>query len=157
MENQPSDDEIADPAIVRARLLSGWQQAPSTPGLKEIAREILRPRIEAMRGREILYKCRVPWLVRIGRLEVDDEGFRARALPIREVRDGSWHMEMNKPFSFGARWAGFRVLGRAIGIAMLTDHFFPDPEFVARVKRAAEAGAPPAEIAALLRGAMARA
>ena len=143
-------DEVFTHEQLIERLRTGWQLFPSTPGLREAARELIRPIIEAMRGREIIYRCRVPWLVRVDELEVDDEGFRAVATPIKEIRDSFMSLEYKEPFTFGARWIGLHLSGSAVSMNMITDHFFPDPGVVAEVKGAAARNANPSEISEIL-------
>lgn len=149
-------DEVLTHDELIERLRTGWQLYPTTPGLKEAARELIRPIIEAMRGREIIYRCRVPWLIRVDELEVDDDGFRAVAQPIREIRDGLFSMQLEAPFDFSAKWTFLHMCGSAVSMSMITDHFFPDPDVVAEVKAAAARNAEPDEIHKILALASAR-
>ncbi len=143
-------NEILTHDELMERLRNGWQLYPTTPGLKEAARELIRPVIEDMSGREIIYRCRVPWLIRIDELKVDDDGFNAVANPIEEIPDGIFSMSLPSPFDFGARWAFLKMIGSAVSMNMITDHFFPDPTLIAEVKAAAARKAVPNEIAAIL-------
>jgi len=135
MNKQPTPEEL------REGIRTGHSFHMDTPGLKEAAREIIRPFIERMDGQEIIYECRSPWLLRITSLEVDDEGFRATGTPVQEPPDDflSWMLE--KPLNFSARWFGLTMRGSSISMAMVPDCFFPDPAVVAAVKAAAARGA----------------
>ena len=42
----------------------------------------------------------------------------------------------DKPLTFSSKWEGLRLLGKAIGLFMLTDHFSVDPLVVEEVKAA---------------------
>jgi hypothetical protein len=167
MNERPSPEEI------KQGLSTGYSIDPRTPGLQAAARDLLRPIIESMDGQEIVYVCRFARLMRVAYLEVDDEGFRAVATHIHDI--DNWMMlamaerrrrleaaegpirvpppdkaENPNPFNFGARWAGLRMSGSAVCMAMITDHFYADPAVVAEVKAAAARKAPPSEIAAIL-------
>ena len=96
MSEHLSPDEIKD------RLRTGWTLDPVTPGLKVAARDLFRPIIESMKGREIIYRCRVPWLMRVDHLQVENDGFHAVATPIQEIRDGFMSLQYDKPLEFGA-------------------------------------------------------
>lgn len=122
---------------------------PRTPGLKEAARDLFRPLIEPMRNQEIIHRYRVPWLVRIDELEVNDDSFQAFAVPVMEIRDSMSGMDQ-APFWFGAPWEALRMIGSCIQMNMVTDHFLTDPAIVAKIKTAALRGALPSEIAELL-------
>jgi hypothetical protein len=135
---------------LKKRVRTGWQLTPTTPRLCEAAREVIRPSIERMRGEEIIYRCRVPWLMRIISLRVDDQGFRAVAEPVREIRDSSFSVNYENPFKFFAKWEFLHMCGSAICMAMITDHFYMDPAVVAEVKAAGNRNAPPSEIAEIL-------
>ena len=78
-------------------------------------------------------------------------GFEAEAVPIQEIRDGMFTMDMDGPFTFGATWEGLRLIGKSIGLFMLTDHFYTDPAVVDEVKAAAASGATRKEISEILR------
>ena len=132
------------------RIRRGWQLFPNTPGLEDAAREVIRPLVEAMRGREIIYRCRVPWLMRIDELSTDDSRFDAVAMPLKEIRDGDQSTEYPRPFRFGARWVALKMIGSAISMNMLTDHFYTDPDVVDAIKRAAERNSSPSEISKIL-------
>lgn len=144
-----SEENLSIEAL-RERVRTGWMLLPTTPGLREAARDVIRPLVEGMRGQEIIYRCRVPWLMRVTALAVDDKGFRAEAKPIREIRDSIFSMTYRDRCDFAASWEGLYLAGSAICMVMITDHFFTDPALVAEVKAAADRGARPAEIAALL-------
>lgn len=143
-------DEVLTHEQLIERLRTGWQLLPTTPGLKEAARELIRPVIEAMRGREIIYRFRVPWLIRIDELHVDDDGFSAVATPIQEIKDGIFSIKFEKPFTFGGRWDCLHMSGSAVCMNMISDHFFSDPNVVAEVKAAAARNAQPHEIHEIL-------
>jgi hypothetical protein len=137
-------------AELRERVRTGWTLLPTTPGLREAARDVVRPLVEQMCGQEIIYRCRVPWLARVTALRVDEAGFCAQAEPLREIRDGLFSMSYDGAFEFAARWESLHVSGSAICMAMITDHFFTDATLVAEVKAAADRNAPRSEIAAIL-------
>lgn len=145
-----SEEENLSPTQLREKVRTGWSLLPTTPGLREAARDVIRPLVEGMCGREIIYRCRVPWLVRVTALRVDDEGFQAVAEPIREIRDGMFSDALTAPFEFGGAWEMLHLSGDAIAGGMITDHFFTDPALVAEVKALAERNAPRAEIRAAL-------
>ncbi len=145
-----SEEENLSPEQLREKVRTGWQLLPTTPGLREAARDVVRPLVEEMCGQEIIYRCRVAWLVRVTALRVDDDGFHAVAEPIRELRDGMFSRPMDAPFDFGASWESLHLSGEAICMAMITDHFFTDPALVAEVKAMAERNASPREIHAAL-------
>ena len=44
----------------KERLRTGQAAGLNNPGREEAARELFRPIIEQMRGREIIYRCRFP-------------------------------------------------------------------------------------------------
>jgi hypothetical protein len=167
MNERPSPEEI------KKGLRTGYSFDPRTPGLQAAARDLLRPIIESMDGQEIVYVCRFPRLMRVAYLEVDDEGFRAVGTHVHDIdnpimlamaerrrrleaAEGGIRVpppdkaEHPKPFNFGARWAGLRLSGSAVCMAMITDHFYPDPAVVAEVKAAVARNASPSEIAAIL-------
>jgi hypothetical protein len=141
---------------IKQRLRTGWNLDPLTPGLKEAARELIRPVVEKIDGQEIIYVCRVPKLMRVNYLETDDEGFRAVATPVHDLGDRILTIAQSAarqkavkaglpppkcpldttPFQFGARWDFLHMSGSAISMNMLTDHFYPDPAVVAEVKAA---------------------
>ena len=132
------DDEHLTHEELKERLRTGWQLLPDTPGLLEAARELMQPIIEGMRDKEIIYRCRVPWL--------DDEGFAALSTPLLEVPDGMFSMEMPQPFEFGAAWEWMHMNGSAVQANMVTDHFFPAQDVVAQVKAAVARSAKSKEI-----------
>jgi hypothetical protein len=167
MNERPSPEEITQ------GLRTGYSFDPRTPGLQAAARDLLRPIIESLDGQEIVYVCRFPRLMRVAYLEVDDEGFRAVGTHVHDIDNpimlamaerrrrleaakGGIRVppqdkaEHPKPFNFGARWAGLRLSGSAVCMAMITDHFYPDPAVVAEVKAAVVRNASPSEIAAIL-------
>lgn len=155
MNEKPSSEEI------NHGLRTGYSFDPTTPGLQKAARELLRPIIERMDGQEIIYVCRIPRLMRVDYLEVNDDGFRAVGTPIHELGNQIMSMEnqarvwKNKPLDptpvdFSARWVFLRISGAAICMNMLTDHFYTDPALVAEVKAAATRHADPADIRAIL-------
>ena len=143
MSENLSSDEIKD------RLRTGWTLDPMTPGLKMAARDLFRPIIESTKGHEIIYRCRVPWLMRVDHLQVNNDGFRAVATPIQEIRDGFMSLQYSKLLEFGARWHFLRMSGLAICMAMITDRFYAAPAVVAEVKAAAARKVPPSGIAAI--------
>lgn len=129
------------PAELTEGLRTGRSFHPFTPGLKEAARELIRPFIERMDGQEIIYRCRSPWLLRVTSIEIDDEGFSAVGTPAQAPPDDLLSARLEKPFSFGARWTMVTMCGSSISIEMIPDCFFPDPAVVAAVKAAAARGA----------------
>ena len=128
---------------IKERLRTGWTLDFNTPGLEEAARELIRPFIEQMRGREIIYRCRFPWLLRVTSLEVDDRGFRAVGTPAQEPPDDLLSEHLDKPFQFGARWYAMNMKGSSVGMAMVPDRFWPEPAVVAAMKAAAARAAGP--------------
>jgi len=155
MNEKPSLEEI------NHGLRTGYSFEPTTPGLQKAARELLRPIIERMDGQEIIYVCRVPRLLRVDYLEVNDDGFRAVGTPIHELGDEIMSMEnqvrvwKNKPLDptpqdFRSPWVWLRISGGAICMNMVTDHFYTDPALVAEVKAAAARDARQADIRAIL-------
>lgn len=129
------------PAELAEGLRAGRSFHPFTPGLKEVARELIRPFIERMEGREIIYRCRAPWLLRVTSLQVDDEGFSAVGTPAQEPPDDLLSWMLDKPLKFSARWVALTMCGSSISIEMIPDRFFPDPAVVAAVKATAAHGA----------------
>lgn len=129
------------PAELAEGLRAGRSFHPFTPGLKEAARELIRPFIERMDGQEIIYRCRAPWLLRVTSIEFDDEGFSAVGTPAQVPPDDPLSARLEKPFSFGACWTMVTMCGSSISIEMIPDCFFPDPTVVAAVKAAAARGA----------------
>ena len=129
------------PAELAEGLRTGRSFHPFTPGLKEAARELIRPFIERMDGQEIIYRCRAPWLLRVTSLQVDDEGFSAVGTPAQEPPDELLSSMLEKPLKFGARWIALTMCGSSISIDMIPDCFFPEPAVVAAVKAAAARGA----------------
>jgi hypothetical protein len=155
MSENPSPEEIDH------GLRTGYSFDPATPGLQKAARDLLCPIIERMDGQEIIYVCRVPRLVRVDYLEVNDDGFRAVATPIHELGSQIMTMEnqvrdwKNKPLDatpldFSALWVFLRMSGSAICMSMITDHFYTNPALVALVKAAAAKHARQADIRAIL-------
>lgn len=162
---------------IKERLRTGYTFYPTQPGLKEAARELIRPLVEGMKDREIVYVCRGAKLMRVDELRVNDDGFRAVATPLNGLGDRiptmteavilhrafkdrqptreEWRAALNalptdtKPLDFGAPWAWLRLHGSAICMNMLTDCFYPDPALVAEVKAAANRG-DYAEVSAIL-------
>ena len=138
---------------IRQGLRTGYCFDPATPGFQEAARDLLRPIIQRMDGQEIVYVCRFYWLMRIDNLEVDDEGFRAHGTPTHHLdnRFPPWDDQPREPepLDFGAKWRSLRMLGSAICMNTLSDHFFPDPVVVAEVN-AAVARSATKEIPAIL-------
>jgi hypothetical protein len=133
-------DDVS-PTDLAEGLRTGRSFHPFTPGLKEAARELIRPFIERMDGQEIIYRCRAPWLLRITSLQVDDEGFSAVGTPAQEPPDDLLSSMLEKPLKFGARWVALTMCGSSISIDMIPDCFFPDPAVVSAVKAAAARGA----------------
>ena len=136
--------------------------------MKEAARELIRPLVAGMKGREIVYVCRVPKLIRVEQLKTDDEGFHAVAVALhdlgcriptlleaaalertfkgRQPSKEEWRAAVDalppdtKPLGFGAQWIGLRLRGSAICMNMLTDCFYPDPTMMADIKTAVARG-----------------
>jgi len=82
-------DEMLSHEELTKRLRNGWQFDPrTTPGLREAAREVVRPVIEGMREQDIVYCCRSTWLVHVDQLDVDDERFSATATVFKEILHG---------------------------------------------------------------------
>ena len=140
---------------IKQRLRTGWNLDPLTPGLKEAARELIRPVVEKIDGQEIIYVCRVPRLVRVKYLETDDAGFRAVATPVHDLGFKPFNEIFTRhhaakaglppppelpldttPLEFRARWDFLHLIGSAIKMNMITDCFYPDPAVVAEVKAA---------------------
>ena len=71
-------------------------------------------------------------------------------MPLKEIRDGDQSTEYPRPFRFGARWVALKMIGSAISMNMLTDHFYTDPDVVDAIKRAAERNSSPSEISKIL-------
>ncbi len=80
-------DEKLSHEEIKERLRTGYSFYPTQPGLKEAARELVRPLVEKMDGQEIIYVCRVPKLMRVNYLETDDDGFRAVATTLHDLGD----------------------------------------------------------------------
>jgi len=155
---------------IKERLRTGYVFYPTQPGLQQAARELIRPLVEPMKGREIVYVCRVPRLLRVEELKVDDDGFQAVGVHVHDLgcksmeelyrefvdaRAGervepSVQPKNPPPLDFGASWQHLRLSGSAICMNMLTDHFFTDPDLVAEVKAAAARHAAQGEILAIL-------
>ena len=136
---------------------AGGMLRPDTKGLREAARELVRPRVQTMQGREIIYHCRMKWLTLVEELTVTDEGFQAHAVPLLPVPflgipNGSDSEYIPKPFTFGGGWEWFRLCGASIQMNMVTDHFYPEASLVKSVKRAMLRQAAPIEIERLLEG-----
>jgi hypothetical protein len=131
------EEEILTHEQLIEKLRTGWQLFPNTPGLKEAACQLIRPVIEGMQDKEIIYRCRVPWLIHIDKLNVDERGFHAVSTPLQEMRDGPFSTTLPTPFDFGARWEMLHMNGSVVQMNMLTDHFYPDQAVVADVKSAA--------------------
>jgi hypothetical protein len=150
--------EILSHEDLKKKLSNGYMFSPDTPGLQEAARDVLRPIIEKMDGQEIVYETCTVRLVHVSFLEVNDEKFRAVATHVRWVKWGIWHEpggnppEPEKPFEFWGHWLFFHIT-RSGGIKgyMSGEVFYPDPALVGLIKAAADRGAQPKEIAALLR------
>ena len=139
MSENPSPEEIV------AGLRRGYCFDPRTPGLLKAARQLIRPLVAGMDGKEIVYVCRFPRLMRVNYLEVDDQGFRAVATPTHELgalvpsmenNQRSWNLKPldPQPLDIGAHWSGLRLMGKAICVNLLTDHFYVNPALVAEVK-----------------------
>jgi hypothetical protein len=153
-ENMAEDGEVLTHEQLIERLRTGWQLFPNTPGLREAACELMRPVIEGMRGKEIIYRCRVPWLIRIDELTVDDRGFSAVSTPLQEIRDGPFSMPLRSPFEFSAAWIGLHMNGTMVKMNMITDCFYPDQAVVSAIKSAAARGATTKEIQIILNRAL---
>lgn len=135
------------------RIRKGAMFPPDTPGLLEAAREVLRPMVEKLEGQEILYHCRVLTLMRVVYVEVTQARFRVVATPIKYINAGLMYApgaEPTQPLDFGGAWSMWYSFKSGIKAMMVPDIFYPDPTFVATVKAAAERGASPEEILALL-------
>jgi len=128
---------------------------PWTPGLLEAAREVLRPMIENLEGREILYDCHVLCLARVESVEMDDSAFRIVATRIKYIDTGRGLMyapgcEPTQPLDFGGGWSLWYLYQSGIHAQMVCDIFFSDQTFVTAVKAALERGAEPKEILRLV-------
>jgi hypothetical protein len=125
---------------IKQRLRTGYTFHPTQPGLQQAAREVIRPVVEKMDGHEIIYECRVHWLMRVAYLEVNDDGFRAVGTHVHDLGDRIMTLDGKprepKPLDFGGHWNFLRMRGSAICMNMITDCFYPDPEVVAEVKAA---------------------
>lgn len=161
MNNTNAQDSMQEPLaheVLKERIRAGWCFDPSTPGLQKAAFEVMAPLVEAMRGREIIYRCRVPWLMRIKEVEVDENRFRATGIPVREIPESDFPypfaspLKTGVPLRFGAQWSGLHfVYGSAFGMTMLPDHFYTDSAIVDAIKAALDRNAPPEEIVRILR------
>lgn len=109
MKEHPTYEEIQE------RLRGGYSYDLTTPGLQKAARDLIRPLVEEMRGREIVYECRFPQLMWVEELTVDDEGFHAVAVP------------MHHP---GCRIPTF---AEAFRVRKELDHFSTTPEYRAEL------------------------
>jgi hypothetical protein len=129
---------------IKQALRDGYCFCPTMPGLQEAARDLIRPIIESMRGREIIYVCRFYWMMRVDSLKVDDDGFRAHGTPTHDLdnRFPPWDDQPREPepLNFSAPWRFLRMCGSAIHTNMVTDHFFTDQSVVAEVKAAVVRG-----------------
>ena len=138
-----------------AHIRKGAMYPPWTPGLLKATREVLRPMIENLKGREILYDNHVLELARVENVEVTDEGFRIVATRIKYIDTGRGLMfapghEPTGPLEIGGSWDFWYLSRPGIKVQMSCTIFFPDPVLVAAVKAALERGAAPREIFALV-------
>jgi hypothetical protein len=138
------------PDEIRQRLSTGWSLDTTMPGFAAVARDLFRPLVKPMAGREIIYTCRRSWLLRITSLKVHGHGFSAIGELADRVPGDYFDWTLNEPFDFAARWRYLTMKGARISMLMLTDCFYPDPAVVAEVKAAAVRGADPREIGGIL-------
>ena len=106
-----------------------------------------------MRGRKIIYHCRVSCLARVTELTVDDTGFRAVAevLHLYSLPHVSREVPgFETPFKFNGGWAMLHLCGKAVKMAMITDCFLTDQQVIAEVEAAAAAGESPESIYRIL-------
>lgn len=140
---------------LKEKVRTGWQLWPETPGLAEAAREVIRPLVQDMLDRQIIYHCRVSWLARVDELELSDTGFRARATLRHQYHQTQEPFrDLLEPFEFSGTWACLHMCGKAVSMAMLTDCFITDAAFVAGVEAARRSGASAEELIAILAEAM---
>ena len=128
---------------------------PSTPGLMEAAREVLRPMIEHLEGREILCDNHVLELARVEYVEVNEEEFRIVATHIKyiDTNRGLMFAPGYEPMGlrdFGGCWKFWYLRRAGIKPMMSGSIVFLDPTFVAAVKTAVDRGATPDEIFAIV-------
>jgi hypothetical protein len=119
---------------------SGWQVAPYTPGLTEVAREILRPMVEGLTGEEVIYHCRAAFLLGVEKVMCDDEGFWMQTAMIKQYPPPEPHFwsrayRLNHPV-VGGHWATHRLYGKAIKPALVDEWLIVDREVIAAVKAA---------------------
>jgi len=138
---------------LKEKVRTGWQLTP-TPELEAAAREVIRPLIETMKGRKIIYRCRVSYLMRVDELTVNDTEFRAVATVLHQYPDPEMDQfapDFATPFEFHGCWSMLHLCGKAIKMAMITDHFIADEEVVGAVVTAAGAGESPEAIYRIIR------
>jgi len=133
----------------------GAMYPPWQPGLLEAAREVLRPMIEDLEGREILYDHHVLELARVKSVKVDDGEFRIVATRIKFINTQRGLMyapghEPTGPLEIGGSWKFWYLRRSGIKVQMSCTIFFPDPVLVAAVKAALDRGAAPREILELV-------
>ena len=129
--------------------------SPSQPGLLEAAREVLRPMIESLEGREILFDDHVLELARVKFVKVDEEGFRIVATRIKFIDTNRGLMfapghEPTGPLVISGNWSYWYLYRSGIKPMMSACIVFLDLKLVAAVKTALERGAAPREIFALV-------
>jgi len=107
------NEENPSPAKIKQGLRTGYSFALSPPGLEEAARDLIRPMVVDLKGREIICVCRRPRLLRVDSLTIHQDGFRAAGTPVHELGAPMICMENNvrsrkeipqdpAPLSFGA-------------------------------------------------------
>ena len=129
--------------------------SPEQPGLLEAAREVLRPMIENLKGREILYDDHVLELARVKSVKVNDAGFRIVATRIKYIDTGRGLMFAPGhgpagPLEIGGSWMFWYLRRSGIKVQMSCTIFFPEQTLVAAVKAALDRGAAPREILELV-------
>jgi len=156
--NKPSEkirnQELSHEQLT-AHIRTGAMYPPWTPGLQEAAREVLRPMIKNLKGREILFDHHVLELARVENVELTEEEFHIVATRVKYIDTNRGLMfapghEPTGPLDIGGSWKFWYLRRLGIKVQMACDIFFPDPTLVAAVKSALERGAAPNEILELV-------
>ena len=138
---------------LKEKVRTGWQLWPDTPGLAEAARQVIRPLVQDILNRQIIYNCRVSWLAHVDELEVTDTGFSARTTLLHQYHQPHMPLlDFSKPFEFSGTWAYMHLCGKWISKAMVTDCFITDAAFIAEVEAKRSSGASAAELVDMLAG-----
>jgi hypothetical protein len=123
---------------LKRRVIEGFNDFPTTPGLAEAAMEVIAPHLTGIVGKDIVYSCRWPYILRVQELDMNEEGFRALATLERVIPLDDRNLGLRSPFRFGAVWGGLNMCGAAVSMKMLVDFFITDPLIVEKVKEAAD-------------------